>query len=94
MNNNNLDASTLEPIETEELIKRSDVLGTPLTIVTTNGESFVTLGIYRVSENMTYEEAVKAVEEKDWNILLNCLTAILDAQEKMKANKQNLINNE
>lgn len=88
--NSNLDASNLTEIKTEELIKRNDIYGTPFTIVTQGNESFVSLGIYRVSDKMAYHDALDLILDKDWNLILNCLTSVLDAAEKMKQNENKL----
>lgn len=74
----------------EELIKRTDVDGTPFTVITTpDGGSFVSLGKYRVSEPFaTEKEAIKHVKSKDWNLLLAVIMLMVEDKVKEKVNTE------
>lgn len=69
--------------ENNELVKRTQVEGTPFVIVTTpDGGSVVTLGKYRVSEPFETElGAIDYVGSKDWNLILS--VAMLIAEEEI-----------
>lgn len=73
----------------EELVKRSSYLGTPFEIVTTDEGSFVTLGAYRLTEVLTYDECLELLETRDYGFLFNWILCLIDFN-----NKQKLVNNE
>jgi len=64
-----------DPKETNELITRTEVDNSPFIIITTNGESFGTLGKYRITEPYhTIEQCKKELEKITWNRIIQvCL---------------------
>lgn len=70
---------TIEVNEKNELIKRTEVEGTPFIIVETEGKCFATLGNYKVSEDYeTSIEAELAIKEINWKNLINLMIVIND----------------
>lgn len=74
-----------------ELVKRTQVEGTPFTIITTpDGGSIITMGIYRISEPMENEEkAEKYIKEKPWNLLLSVI--MVAVEEEIKKEMKNTL---
>lgn len=60
----------------KSLIDREQINGTPFTLITTEEGSFLSIGKYKVTETQTEAECLLQIEEKDWNLLLNTVTAI------------------
>jgi hypothetical protein len=55
----------------KELIKREEIAKTPFTIVTVKGESFGTMGEYRITEaRETAEEVREELKEMSWNRII------------------------
>lgn len=71
-----------------ELVKRTEVEGTPFTIITTpDGGSVITMGRYRVSEPMeSITEAIEYVERKPWKLILSITLAMI--QEEIALNQK------
>lgn len=80
--NEDTQPSTEKPDEQhpDELIHRYNVPNTPLTIVTTKGQTFVAMGMYKISENHTVDECLKLVETRDWNLIMNITRLIAMAE--------------
>lgn len=69
----------------KELIKREDVDGTPFTIVKTEGQYFIAIGLSRITEKTeNKKDLLKLIEEKDWTLLMNAVVAV-----SQHVNKQN-----
>ena len=79
------------PKKPAELMKRTDVQGTPFTVITTEAEgSVVTLGKYRVSPPFEKEqEAIDYVKSKDWNLLLSAIMLIVEEEVKRNLEERN-----
>ena len=58
-------------IREDEMVKREKVEGTPFTIVEQQGKTFIAIGMYKVSQDITYREAKEAIEKRDWGLMLN-----------------------
>lgn len=58
-------------IRDDEMVKREKVEGTPFTIVEQQGKTFIAIGMYKVSQDITYREAKEAIEKRDWGLMLN-----------------------
>lgn len=77
------DATGAEIKTGEELIKQSHVLGTPFTIVSQNNQHFVAVGNARLTEFFnSYEEALNAVTEKTWDLIINTIVFVNSKLEK------------
>jgi hypothetical protein len=89
--------NTIEVNEKNELIKRTEVEGTPFVVVETEGKCFATLGNYKVSEDYeTTEEAELAIKEINWKNLINLMIVINDyckSLEGLKSIEQELKEN-
>lgn len=69
----------------EELIQKKEIENTPFTIVTTDGKSFGTLGMYKITEDReTPEDVEKELTEISWNRITQIvllLNKILKSEE-------------
>lgn len=73
-----------------ELIKKTDVAGTPFTIITKENKSFLTLGQYRISDYFSDEQAVRIeLSENIWNIVINLITLLISVQHNLQEEKKN-----
>lgn len=85
----------------EELITREQIEGTPFQLITTNGFTFLALGRYRMTQEVSANEENKTelrkkVENKDWNLVLDTIIVLIDSTvETMteKASRANPLNN-
>lgn len=70
---NSLNDDSLEEreIRKDEIVRREKVEGTPFTIVQQQEKTFIAMGMYKVSQDMTYRECKQAIKEKEWNLILN-----------------------
>jgi hypothetical protein len=63
----------------EELIKRTELEGTPFQIISTNGKHFGVMGNYKMTEDYDYfEEAAEEVVKMTWKNLINMMIVIND----------------
>lgn len=58
-------------IRPDEIIKRENIKGTPFTIVQIKNQTFVALGMYKLTQDLTYKECLEAIKNKDWALILN-----------------------
>jgi len=74
----------------EELVKRQKVEDTPFEIITINGESFGTMGEYRLTEKASnIEEVKKQLEKITWNRIIQIVMILEEIREKVnKTNKK------
>lgn len=66
------------------LITREEIEGTPFTIVTNEGKSFLTMGKYKISEEMEKEEIAIYMIENKWNIIVTIAGIIAEHTIKAK----------
>lgn len=64
-------------IEKNEIISTRTVEGTPFKIIDTEKGAFIGFGRYRVSELTTVEDCRKIIEDKEWELLLSVVNAIV-----------------
>lgn len=69
---------------TEELMEHKKIAGTPFTFVNDKEKNlrYIVLGVYMVSqpsENLTYEQASKMIDEKGWDLIINTMAAMVTA---------------
>ena len=83
-----LNDDTLEErhIRADETIKREKVENTPFTIVQTQDKTFIALGMYQVSGNLSYKECKKVIEEREWSLIMN--VARLIAMDEIKVDQE------
>lgn len=71
-----------------QIIEREEMAGTPFTLVTTEGKTFLTMGKYQISEPMEKEEIGQYMMENEWNIITTIIGIIsqhvVDRTEIMK----------
>lgn len=60
-----------EQLRKDEIIKREKVEGTPFHIIQTQGKTFIALGMYKVSQDLTYKECREAIKTRDWGLMMN-----------------------
>lgn len=79
--------------ENQELVKRTEVEGTPFMIITTpDGGSVLTMGKYRISEPMeSIEEAQQYAQSKPWTLILCVIMAMV--QDEIAQRDENYIAN-
>lgn len=71
--------------EAEELVKRTDIEGTPFTIIETDGKIFGVMGKYRITEPAESFELVKAeLKQITWNRILQMIIIVTQEQESIK----------
>lgn len=58
-------------IRKDEIIKREKVNGTPFSIIQQQDITFIALGMYKVSDNLSYKECKEVIKNKEWNLILN-----------------------
>ncbi len=78
---------TLEKDNNSSLIYEK-VENTPFTIYGENEKCYVLLGSYRLSEELTYEEAKEEAKKFDWDKILKVIIVVME-----DAKKQDEINN-
>lgn len=66
----------------EELIQREKIEDTPFTLITMDGVSFLTLGKFRMSEELEATEEnkqilINKVKNKDWTLILDTVAALV-----------------
>jgi hypothetical protein len=70
----------------EELIKRTEIKGTPFVKVEQEGQKFLTLGNYRITDvDMTDEEIEKLTKKQDWLFLTTVIGVIAEQVNKLKS---------
>lgn len=70
---------TKEEKKEEYIIERDPVEGTPFTIITKEGKSFVTLGNTKLTQDYeTKEEALDRVQNEDWYFKCAVISAITE----------------
>lgn len=74
LNNDELEDRKIRPDET---IKRENVVGTPFTIVQTEKKTFIALGMYAVTGDLSYKECKQAILERDWHLMMNVARLIV-----------------
>lgn len=68
-----------------ELIKRVPVKDSPFEVITINGESFIGMGNYRISEFYKTEEAAEeSITKLTWNNICIVMNVMIDQFEKRK----------
>ena len=80
--------NALFPKDGKQLVKRRKVVGTPFEIIKNDWEEGanckITLGMFDVMQRkMTEEEALKLIEEKDWEIIANTMSVIAESVNKL-----------
>ena len=80
-------------IRTDEKIKRTPVEGTPFYITEADGKTFISIGLYKVSEAQTYEKCLQQISDRDWTLILNVARLLAMAeiridQETKKAEQE------
>ena len=70
-------------ISSEQIIKREEVAGGALTIVTIANGCFLALGQHRLTEIKTREEIDLLVEMPDWETILNVIALVGSMSRKM-----------
>lgn len=69
--------------KSSKLIEREDLAKTPFTVVTTNGESFGTMGKYRITEfYATKEEVKKDLEQMTWNRIVQVAMLVAETMKE------------
>jgi hypothetical protein len=70
----------------EELIKRTEIEGTPFVKVEQEGHKFLTLGNYRITDvDITDEEIEKLTKKQDWLFLTTVIGVIAEQVNKLKS---------
>lgn len=84
LNDDQLDERKIRP---DELVKRENVKGSPFSIIQTENQTFIALGMYKVSqEGLTYKQCKEAIETKDWSLILNVSRLI--AMDEIKVDQE------
>ncbi len=86
----NVKEEVKENYSSKELVKRQKVENSPFEIITINGESFGTMGEYRLTEKgNSIEEVKKELEEITWNRIIQIVMILEEIREKVnKTNKK------
>ena len=80
-------------IRTDQDIKRTPVQGTPFTITEVENKTFISIGLYKVSESQSYEKCLQQINDRDWTLILNIARLLAMAeiridQETKKAERE------
>lgn len=70
----------------DEMIKRERIDNTPFTIVQSKEHTFIALGMYKVSGNLTYKECREVIEQRNWSLLMNVIMLI--AKDEIQQDKE------
>lgn len=78
-------------IRGDEIIKREKIEGSPFTIVQKSDETFVALGMYKVTQNLTYKQCYSSIKDRDWGLIMNvCRLIAMDEIAVAKETKEAL----
>ena len=78
---------TMEVVKNEELVKRTEVEGTPFVLVEQEGMKFLTLGNYRITDvDLTDEELKELTKGVNWLFLTAVVGVIAEQVNKLKEN--------
>lgn len=76
--NTQLNVEESHSLNSTELVKMNDIENTPFKLVTVERGSFIAYGNNRLSSLMpTKEEALKIVEEKNWDFLGSFIISVI-----------------
>ena len=65
--------------QNEQIIKVTEVKGTPFSILEVDGEFTITIGRCKLSAPLkTEKEALDQIKKKDWELILSCMLMIKD----------------
>lgn len=77
----------LFPKDGEELIKRRKVEGTPFEIIEAGSKCWIALGLFKVVDNLTVEEAERMIGERDWTLIGNMAACISETVTALLKNQ-------
>lgn len=68
-----------------ELIERTEIENSPFVVITTEGQSFGTMGHWRLTEPYdTKEEAIAEMEKITWNRIIQVMMLISTSEQIIK----------
>jgi hypothetical protein len=74
-----------EETNNEQLVEFKNITGTPFTAVRMEEKWMLTLGKYRMTEELeTLEECIKASEEHDWMRIMAVMQVMMKENEELK----------
>jgi thioredoxin-related protein len=77
----------MEVVKNEELVKRTEVENTPFVLVEQDGNKFLTLGNYRITDvDLTDEELKELTKGVNWLFLTTVVGVIAEQVNKLKEN--------
>lgn len=81
------DFGTDDTNKNEELVTRTDVPGTPFTIIGIKNEYFGVMGQYRLTEPNTSKELIKAeLTQITWDRLVQVIAIMIESRDKLNLN--------
>lgn len=71
----------------------NEIFGTPFTVVNDEkGQCFVAWGKYRITGVMeSYQACTEYLEKEKWNVIVNCMVAIMQARDEYIESQTKLI---
>jgi hypothetical protein len=72
----------------QELIEREKIYNSPFELIGNQEIGYwIALGAFRISEKGTKSEKLREVENKDWDLIINVLCAIMAGKDMEEAQK-------
>lgn len=80
-----LNAEETHKQDSSKILERIEIEGTPFVIVKQDGETFLTLGTYKIkNETQDEKELKRLIHDKDWKTILDVISIAIDIRLKNK----------